>query len=328
MNSTTVVIVNYRTADLVVNCLRSLEQDAASMPGLHAVVVDNASGDDSAQTLRRAIDTAGWSRWVTLIESARNGGFSAGNNIGIRSRCSKLYLLLNPDTLVKPGAIHALIAFMQDHPRAGIVGSQLENQDGRTQSTARRCLSPLTELEAGANTVVISRLLSRVPQQTFTDEPIQCDWVSGAAMCVRREVFEEVGLLDEGFFLYFEELDLCERARRASRHGGRGGWEVWSIPQSRIVHMEGASTGITDVNRRRPTYWYESRRRFFLKRHGVLGLVCADILWGCGRLSFAARKMFRHNLNGRASNPTAKDLLLGDARALLSGSAFRIARGG
>jgi hypothetical protein len=130
-------------------------------------------------------------------------------------------------------------------------------------------------------------------------------------MMVRREVFEQIGLLDEGYFLYFEELDFCERARAA-------GWEVWHEPRARIVHLEGASTGISQPGRRRPAYWYDSRRRFFLKRYGVRGLIAADVCWAAGRSLLLLRRLLR--LGGSTEGDPLKfsrDLLIGDLRSLL-----------
>lgn len=327
MNSTlTVVIVNYRTAGLVCDCLQSLEPQLAKHDA-HVIVVDNDSGDESEAHLRETIAARGWSAWTTLIASPCNDGFSSGNNIGIRARDSRWYLLLNPDTVVKSGAIAEMLAFMRSHPRAGIVGCFLEGPDGVPQGSARRCPTPISELDAAARTGPISRVLGRWAvslRDGQQRDPIPCDWVSGAAMCIRREVFDEIGLFDEGYFLYYEELDFCERARRAP-----GRWEVWLVPRSRIIHLEGASTGTMDDAASRPKCWYDSRRRFFLKRHGLAGLLCADALWSVGRVMFSVRSALTYMAGAqRAQLPrcAARHLLLGDARAIASGEALRIVR--
>jgi len=132
---------------------------------------------------------------------------------------------------------------------------------------------------------------------------------------VRKEVFAAVGLMDEGYFLYFEEADFCRRARAA-------GFEIWSLPHARIVHREGASTNIGATKERRKAYWYESRRRYFVKAYGVTGLIVADAFWAVGRLSLAARRLLR--LGGDCSSDPARfagDLLLGDLKAVLTGRA-------
>jgi GT2 family glycosyltransferase len=143
--------------------------------------------------------------------------------------------------------------------------------------------------------------------------PHRCDWVSGASFMIRRRVLEEIGGLDEGYFLYFEEADYCTRARAA-------GWSVWFVPGACIVHREGAATGIGDASRRRPQYWFESRRRYFIKHFGVAGLLAADALWAIGRGSLAMRRVLRLGRGGAEAEPRrfARDLLWGDARWLLA----------
>jgi GT2 family glycosyltransferase len=133
-------------------------------------------------------------------------------------------------------------------------------------------------------------------------------------MLIRTDVIRQVGLLDEGYFLYFEEVDFCHRARSA-------GWTVWYVPDSRVVHLEGASTGVTVTGRRRPAYWYDSRRRYFLKHFGKAGLVAADVLLTIGRASYLVRRALRLGASSASSDPRhfMKDLIGGDLRALLSG---------
>jgi GT2 family glycosyltransferase len=316
-----IVIVNYRTSDLAVECLRSLEAEAGDPSIARVAVVDNRSDDGSAERLRAAIVRHGWSRWAEVIASERNGGFAAGNNLAIRAELSRLpaeqagfILLLNPDTVVRPGALRELLAFMKEHPEAGIAGSRIEDARGRPQGSARRFPSPLGELESAARLGPLSRLLRRhtVPMKE-SPQPMRCDWVSGAAMMIRRDVFSKIGLLDEGYFLYFEELDFCHRAARA-------GWQVWFVPGSRVVHHEGASTGIRNRKRRRPGYWYESRRRFFIKLHGPLRWLLADCCWAAGRLIWTAQKLSGF-VPCRDGDPVgfAADLIGGDWKAWTSG---------
>jgi GT2 family glycosyltransferase len=120
--------------------------------------------------------------------------------------------------------------------------------------------------------------------------PHLTDWVSGASMMIRQDVFKQVGLLDEHYFMYFEEVDFCIRARRA-------GWTCWYVPQSRVIHLEGAASGISDPRkkapRRRPAYWFESRHRFFLKNYGSLALMLADILWMAGFSLWRVRRILQ-----------------------------------
>lgn len=285
-----VVIVNYRTAGLAIDCLRSLAPEIAANPGARAVVVDNASGDRSANLIAGAIEGEGWAGWATLLPLDANGGFAAGNNAGIRllRRAGPpvdWFLLLNPDTRALPGALSAAIELARARPRAGIVGSRLEHPDGTPQRSAFRFHSVLSELDRGARLGLVSRLLSRravvLPQP---QEPCRVEWVSGAAMFVRRELLDEIGPLDERYFLYYEETDLCLRAARA-------GWQCWHEPRSRVIHLFGSSTGFdpSDVATRLPPYVFESRRRFFVKNYGRAYAALADLAWLSGHLAYRAR---------------------------------------
>lgn len=322
-----IVIVNYRTADLAVDCLRSIAEQIAQIPGLRAIVVDNASGDGSVEKLAGAIDRERWSSWTSVLPLGRNGGFSFGNNAGIRealrSTCTVDYvMLLNPDTVVRDRAIHALIEFMDTHLPVGIAGSGLENAGGGAECSAHNAFTPLGELESGARSGILSRALHRYAvTPPIQDVAHECDWVSGASLIVRREVFEEIGLLDEGYFLYFEEADFCLRARKA-------GWKIWFVPESRVVHLEGASTGIQNIVRRRPRYWYDSRRRYFVKHFGVFGLVLADALWAMGRTSLALRRMLQLGSGGSEQDPQwfAFDLLWGDFRSFFTRKVLGMSR--
>lgn len=321
-----VIIVNYRTANLVVDCLRSMEAEMARLgPGASVVVVDNASGDRSAQTLAAAIADAGWGAWAQVRPLEENLGFSGGNNAVLRPHLASndsadYYLLLNPDTVCREGAIEALVHFMQDHPRAGIAGSRLEDPNGSPQCSAHQMITPLSELVESSRLGMLSRALRRhvVSPPLDASQAQRSDWVSGASFMVRREVFEQIGLLDEGYFLYFDEVDFCRRAARA-------GWETWYVPQSRVVHLEGQATGISESRRRRGHWWYESRRRFFIKSYGVLGLIAADVFFAVGRLSLLMRHWL--GLGGSvAGDPLcfSRDLLWGDVKALWGGKARSI----
>lgn len=314
-----VVIVNYRTAALAVDCLHSLAAQRAQAPALRVVVVDNDSGDGSQAVLEDAVRRQAWSDWIRVVPGGRNGGFAFGNNVGIREalriapHCEYLWLL-NPDTVARDGALRALVEFMDQQPQVGIAGSLLENPGGGTDCSAHRAPSPLGELESGARLGIVSRLLHRYRVSApVRSERHACDWVSGASLMLRRAALDAVGGLDEGFFLYFEEVDFCLRAQRA-------GWDTWFVPASRVLHREGSATGIAETARRRPRYWFESRRRYFVKHHGVAGLIAADVLWAAGRLLFALRRLAGRRDDARRDPLRfASDLLLGDLQALLTG---------
>jgi N-acetylglucosaminyl-diphospho-decaprenol L-rhamnosyltransferase len=276
-----VVIVNYRTADLVVNCLRSLAPEVAALPNTRVVVVENCSGDDSVETLSAAIATEGWGHWATLMPAERNGGYAYGNNVAIRPALASdnppdYVLLLNPDTQVYGNALKALQDFMDTHPTAGIAGSSFTEVDGSNWPIAFRFPTILSELDSGLRLGLVNKLLDNWQTvQIMDDQQRQVDWLPGASMCIRRQVFEAIGLMDEDYFLYYEETDFCLQAQRA-------GWGCWYVPESRVMHIAGQSTGVTVRNaqpKRLPTYWFESRRRFFVKNYGLLYAAIADLVW-------------------------------------------------
>jgi N-acetylglucosaminyl-diphospho-decaprenol L-rhamnosyltransferase len=291
MNTVLIVVVNYRTGSLAVECLRSLAGDVASSPGTRVAVVDNCSGDGSADVIAAAIEREGWSTWATLQRAPVNGGFSYGNNFAVRAALASAqapacFWLLNPDTRIHPGALRALLDFLAAHPWVGIVGSSLENSDGTRWPHAFRFPSLQSELVSGLRLKAVAALLKKhVVMMTMGDTAERVDWLPGASMMVRREVFESVGLMDEGYFLYYEETDFCLAARRA-------GWECWYVPQSRVMHHAGQSTGVTGeqgLSNRRPQYWFDSRRRYFVKNHGWFYAALTDLVWSLSFLTLTLR---------------------------------------
>jgi GT2 family glycosyltransferase len=276
-----IVIVNYRTAGLTIDCLRSLAPQVSGE--MRVVVTDNLSGDDSVECIERAIQENNWN-WASVMPLERNGGFAFGNNEAIRPvlrspDAPKYVLLLNPDTVLRDGAIGKLIEFMDAHPKAGIAGSRLEDPDGTPQISAFKFHSIPSEFERGIKLGVVSKIFaSKVVAQPVPLREAQTDWVAGASMIVRTQVFRDVGFLDERFFMYFEEVDFCVAARRV-------GWEIWYVPESRVVHLVGSASQLSDARKhrkRRPTYWFDSRRRYFVKNHGVTYACVADIAYTVG----------------------------------------------
>jgi len=291
-----IVIVNYRTADLTIDCLRSLCEQIATIPDARVVVAENGSEDDSGARLSAAITVNQWSDWARLLPLPQNIGFAAGNNAAIRPvlespDAPRYVLLLNPDTVVRAGAIRALLDFMEAHPEVGIAGSRLEHPDGLPQRSAFRFPTVLSEFESAVRIGLVSRVLARrVVAPPAPDEACRTDWVAGASMIVRKAVFNAIGLLDENYFMYFEEVDFCRRA-------GRAGWPCWYVPASRVVHLVGQSSGVTDVrqaHQRRPAYWFESRRRFFMAHHGRAKTLLADMLWTAGYALWCVRRALLH----------------------------------
>ncbi|WP_197985519.1 glycosyltransferase family 2 protein [Leptolyngbya sp. Cla-17] len=294
-SSVLVAIVNYRTPILTINCLRSLASDISSLPNTHVVVVDNDSEDGSVEQIQAAIETEGWNHWATLLPANHNGGFSYGNNVAIRpalvSEHPPDYIwLLNSDTEIRSGALHALVEFMQTHDKVGICGSRFEEPDGTVWPIAFRFPTILSELENGFRLSLVSKVLSPWKvAQVMTDQPQQMDWLPGASMLIRREVFETIGLMDEGYFLYYEETDFC---LQAARHG----WECWYVPTSHVMHLAGQSTGVTTPHiqpKRLPQYWFNSRRRYFVKNYGRWYAAIADTVWFLGFASWSGRRLIQ-----------------------------------
>jgi GT2 family glycosyltransferase len=282
------VIVNFRATALVADCLRSLAPDQLGP----VVVVDNASGDDSIAQLRALIDQEHWSAWCHVLPMEVNAGYAAGNNAGIRHMLQTIgrpdyILLLNPDTIVRPGAVRALVEFIQTNPRVGIVGSRLEDPNGTPQRSAFRFPSVLGELERGLRLGAATQLLNRqMVAPPVRDVAHTTDWVAGASMMIRSKVIDEIGLMDEGYFLYFEEVDYCRKARRV-------GWQCWYVPASRVIHLVGQCTGVTNLNgqpRRVPDYWFASRRRYYRKNHSALYAWLADVAWASGYAFWRMRR--------------------------------------
>lgn len=286
-----VVVVNYNTAGLAVDCLQSLAAERGRGEAFRAVIVDNASPDGSAQVLRETVAENGWGDWAELLPLDRNVGFAAGNNAALRpilaADVPDYVLLLNPDTVVRPGAIGRLVAFLDAHPKAGLAGSRLEDPDGTAQRSAFRFPGVAGEFENGARFGPVTKLLARYAvAPPPRDEPHPADWLAGASLLVRRAVFEQVGLLDEGFFLYFEEVDFCRRAWAA-------GWECWYVPDSRVVHLVGQASGITDTKKpakRVPAYWFAARNRYYRKHAGPARRFAASAAWATGYALWRARR--------------------------------------
>ncbi|MGF1512521.1 MAG: glycosyltransferase family 2 protein [Elainellaceae cyanobacterium] len=290
-----VVIVNYRTPKLTVDALHSLVNEVQRLPEVQVVVSDNASGDDSVEVISAAIDREGWHSWVKLMPLDKNGGFAYGNNAVIQEWLAKenppqYVWLLNPDTVVRPQALKILVDFMNAHPDVGIAGSRLEDLDETPQRSAFRFHTVFSELDLGLRLGVATKLLSKwVVAPPVVDYSCQVGWVAGASMLVRREVFDDIGLMDDSYFMYYEEMDFCLAASRAA-------WPCWYVPGSRVVHLVGQSSGVTNVKqppKRRPQYWFDSRRRYFKKNYGKLYAELADYAWMFGYGLWSVRNVIQ-----------------------------------
>ena len=266
------ITVNYGTADLVLAHADAVRAELARVPGSRWVIVDNASPNGDAARLQAGFAGADD---VTVIAAPRNGGFSYGNNRGIEAAGDRFeaYYLLNPDAYPLEGCLEALLSFLRDHPKAGLVGSRLEGADGTVQRSAFRFPSPLSEFEGAAATGPISRLLAgSLVAPPPRNEAHRTDWLCGGSLMIRAEALADAGPMDEDYFLYFEEVDFHRAALRA-------GWEAWYVPQARAVHLVGQSTGMKDSRTKGgvPDYWYDSRSLYLRKNHGAGFAAVADL---------------------------------------------------
>jgi len=290
-----IVILNYLATNVTVDCLKSLSScDIVNSGKAKVIVWENGTGDEAVSTLRETIESNQWEQWVELLISSKNLGFTGGNNRVIERAMQSgdepdYFLLLNSDTLVTNEALTSLINFMDCHPKAGIAGSKLLTETGENQCSPFRFPGISSEFDQGLKLGMVSHLLSRwcvsmPPPQHET----QVDWVSGASMILRRQMLDQIGLLDEGFFTYFEDMDFCQRAHYA-------GWEVWYVPQSRVIHLEGASSGIVrHIVKRRPRFWFQARRRYFLKHEGRFRAACIDAAYVVGFSFWRLRRLLQN----------------------------------
>jgi GT2 family glycosyltransferase len=308
-----VVLLNYRTAEMTARAADCAVAAMAELPA-EMVIVDNDSGDGSFEALEAHVAARGWSG-VRVLQSGWNGGFGAGNNVGLRAGLScgampEYCYLLNSDAFVAPDAIGALYRFLEAHPAAGLAGSHIHGENGDPHVTAFRFPSWLSELESAARTGPVSRLLAarRVPIEPLPEAPAEVDWLAGASLMIRRSVLETIGLFDERFFLYFEETDLCRRARAA-------GWPCWYVPESRVAHVGGASTG-TRSWRRVPGYWLDSRFYYFARHHGRPYAALATAAHLLGGWIWRARRLVQPGLPRIDPDSFLRDLLRHDLRAL------------
>ena len=284
-STVSVVTVNYKTPSLCIDSLASILP--ANGDNIDVILVDNASNDASVDKINTAISVNGWKE-ISVVSAETNAGFSAGNNIGIKASAGDYVLLLNSDTIVRPGAIEIMAKTLAEYPSTGMVSPRLEWSDGTPQESCFRFHRPINELIRSAATGPVTRILKRfeVPL-AVSDEPSYPEWTSFACVMIRRQVFEDIGLLDEEFFMYFEDVDFCKRAREA-------GWNIIHNPDAHVVHLRGGSSPVksqTAKRKRLPRYFYESRTRYYYKHFGRVGLLSANLFWHLGWLVAALRKL-------------------------------------
>jgi len=258
-----VIIVNWNVQDLLDKCLASLHngtvainQPHEDLPVIEIIIVDSASTDGSVSMVRDKYPD------VRLLEQDENVGFTRGNNIGIREAQGRYLFLLNPDTEIIDDVIPQLLVYMEEHPDVGIIGPHTLNTDGTHQSTRRRFPNLMTGLFE--STWLASFAPKSIDEQykmldTNDSNIMEVDWVQGSAMLVKREVYEQIGGLDEGYVMYSEEMDWCKRAKDA-------GWNVVYHGKSFITHHGGGSSD--QVVAFKQIQFHTSKLRYFRKHHG------------------------------------------------------------
>lgn len=295
-------IVSYNTRDLLRACLQSLEarRDEVEM---EIIVIDNNSTDGSAEMVRAEFPK------VFLIEAGENLGYGRANNLGLKDANGRYFFVLNSDTEVQPGALRALVDFLDHHPKAGAVTAQLILPDGSIQPS---CATDPNLMKVFWEQTYLDRLF---PHNKITggytmthwdyDDVREVEQVAGAAVVIRREAWRQIGGFDPAFFMYFEDTDLCIRLRKA-------GWSIWFLPDARVHHKVGASSDkdwqlrarmVSSLNWSR--YYYFSKREspfrgMMLKALVVMGAFLRLAVWSIIALIKPARrdqvKLFRQVL--------------------------------
>lgn len=251
-----VIIVSWNVREELIGCLRSL-RDNRPRDEYEVIVVDNASTDGTAEAVKRSFPH------LRLIANSENRGFATANNQGIKESQGEYVLLLNPDTIVRPKSLNILIKFMDENKDVGVCGPKLLNENGTTQPSTRRF--PTFRAALHRHTIfrsigIFRKQYRRWLMKDFShDEQTDVDQLMGACLLVRKSVLEEVGVLDEDFFMYYEEVDLCFRIKRA-------GYRVVFVPEAAIVHLGGRSA--TQVPVRKRIAAMTSLLKFFKKHYG------------------------------------------------------------
>jgi GT2 family glycosyltransferase len=252
-----IVIVSWNVRELLRDCLRSVVAGRGDL-GLEVIVVDSGSQDGSPEMVAAEFP------WVQLIARTDNVGFPKGNNIGLAEAHGRTLLLLNPDTEIIGEALTTLVDFLDDNGDAGVVGPQLLNGDGSVQSSRRRFptlatgLLESTWLEAVAPRAILDHYYAAdLPD----DQAADVDWLMGACLLIRREIWETIGGLDEDYFMYSEELDYCHRIKEA-------GWRVVYLPAAQVTHHAGKSS--EQAVAARHVAFQRAKLRYFRKFHGRL----------------------------------------------------------
>lgn len=293
--SVAAVIVNYGAAALLTEHLDKLVQALSGYRDGHIYIVDNASPNAEYDALKAFVADKGLADRVSVIDAGANLGFAGGNNIAFakaRARGADFVFFINPDAYPREGTIDRLMTALTDDPGAAIAGARLENENG----SPRYCQFDFPRLfgefakEAGIG--FLSRQ-SAARKGASGETPFEVDWVSGAAFMLRAAAISDGPLMDDRYFLYFEETDMMLKLKRQ-------GWKVLHAPAARVVHIGGYSTGVehnTARPKRLPVYWFASWRHYFCKNYGRPYAAAAAMAKTAGVAAYAVHRFIRRKTN-------------------------------
>ncbi|MEZ5714963.1 MAG: glycosyltransferase family 2 protein [Paracoccaceae bacterium] len=315
------ILLNWRTPEMTLAAAEAALREMAGLDG-ELVIVDNDSGDGSFEALTEGVAARGWP--VRVLQSGRNGGFGAGNNFGIRAgradgTAADYVYILNSDAFPDSGSVRILLEYLENHPEVGFAGSYIHGPERDAHVTAFRFPSILSEFEGAARFGPVSRMLAdHVVPLPVPDRAQEVDWLAGASLMMRARVLDEIGLFDEEFFLYFEETDLCRRAKLA-------GWPTHYVRESEVTHIGSVSTGMKRWDRV-PEYWLDSRWHYFVKNHGRLYAVLATCAHLTGGVVHRLRVLLQRKDLGDPPG-FLRHLAAHDVRALLRRPAAKTTHG-
>jgi GT2 family glycosyltransferase len=301
--SLAIIIINFRTPQVTIDCLQSLASQIDDVPGTQVFLIDNASGDDSVPRLREAIEKAGWQRWITFTASPVNAGFAGGNNQGIKQILAsatdfQFILLLNSDTIAGPNVLQYTVAKMRADAKIGIMSCLLLNRDQSVQNAARRLPTPL---RLAARNMSLPWIFPKLfawanledPDWDRRTEIRDVGWISGAFMLIRRELIDQLGGLDENFFFYGEDVEYCHRA-------WKNRWKVRYDPGAWTIHLGGASSDPTRLAARQRDA-LTLKARYLLQRR-CYGMAAELFARGVD-LFVCAFRCFKLMIRGRWKSP-------------------------
>lgn len=272
-----IIIVSYNTCDVLRECLQFVQSYTADID-CETFVVDNASHDGSPAMVREEFP------WVRLIASSDNNGFAKGNNLAFEHASGEYVLLLNSDAYLKEGVLQSTLEFMEANRECGVLGIKMVGTDGILQPSARMLPG------AWKKFLVMSGIAARFPKSKLLGGPDytwwdhssvkEVGWVVGAYFLIRREVIEEIGYLDDRYFMYFEEIDFCLQTKRA-------GWKVLFFPEAEVIHLGGQSSKatkkrISSTGKQLLNFRIESEFRYYRKNYGIAAVLASagvEILW-------------------------------------------------